>query len=217
MVRHHPSDATLFAYGGGTLGESFSLVVATHLTVCPECRRRVADVEAVGGALLEDIEPATLASDAFTRLAPRLDEVVEAPPGRAAAAGRTGEEPAPPLLSYVGSLADVQWRTVFPGIEQAELLPADRHGDTAHLLRVRPGKALARHGHDGRESTVVLTGAFHDELGRFGPGDVSELDEATVHRPVGDVGADCVCLVAMDGSLRFTGIVARMLRPLFGF
>jgi putative transcriptional regulator len=217
MVRHHPSDATLFAYGGGTLGEAFSLVVATHLTVCVDCRRRVADIEAVGGALLDEIEPAPLEDDAFDRLALRLDEVAETPPPRVPVAGPKPGALPPPLLSYLGSLSDVQWRTVFPGIDEAELLPTDSRGDSARLLRVRPGKTLARHTHEGRESTVVLTGAFHDELGHFGPGDVAELDESTVHRPVGEGGTDCVCLVALDGSLRFTGVVARMLRPLFGF
>jgi putative transcriptional regulator len=218
MVRHHPSDATLFAYGGGTLGEAFSLVVATHLTVCAECRRRVADIEAVGGALLDEIEPAPLEDDAFDRLALRLDEVAEAaPPGRVPVARPNSGDLPPPLLSYLSSLSDARWRRVFPGIDEAELLPTDSHGDSARLLRVRPGMALARHTHEGRESTVVLTGAFHDELGHFGPGDVAELDDSTVHRPVGEDGTDCVCLVALDGSLRFTGVLARMLRPLFGF
>jgi putative transcriptional regulator len=47
---HHPGEATLLAYAAGGLGEGLSLVVASHLSFCPECRANVAAGEAVGGS-----------------------------------------------------------------------------------------------------------------------------------------------------------------------
>ena len=51
-------------------------MLATHLALCPECRDAVARFESVGGALLEEIEPAALAPDALDCLLARLDEPV---------------------------------------------------------------------------------------------------------------------------------------------
>ena len=53
-IRHHVSDRLLMAYAAGTLPEAFSLVVATHLSLCDECRARAASYDALGGAVLED-------------------------------------------------------------------------------------------------------------------------------------------------------------------
>ena len=37
-IRHHVSDRLLMAYAAGALPEAFSLVLATHLSLCDECR-----------------------------------------------------------------------------------------------------------------------------------------------------------------------------------
>ena len=85
------------------------------------------------------------------------------------------------------------------------------------LLRIAPGKSMPLHSHQGSEITVVLKGAYRDELGRFGPGDVADLDDAIQHRPVTEPGEPCICLAATDAPLRFPGRIARMLQPLLGF
>ena len=35
---HHPTDEFLLDYAAGALGEPKSLLVATHLSMCPACR-----------------------------------------------------------------------------------------------------------------------------------------------------------------------------------
>ena len=45
---HHPEPALLMEYASGASPEPFSLVIATHLALCPECRRSVAELEAAG-------------------------------------------------------------------------------------------------------------------------------------------------------------------------
>lgn len=59
-VRHHVSDELLLDYASGSLGESWSLAVSTHLALCPESRQRLEALEMTGGALLTDITPQTM-------------------------------------------------------------------------------------------------------------------------------------------------------------
>ena len=75
---------------------------------------------------------------------------------------------------------------------------------------VPPGIALPRHAHRGAELTLVLEGAFVDETGRHGPGDLVEVDGEESHRPVAEGTADCVCLIATEGRLRFGGLLGAL-------
>ncbi|MGL1147904.1 zf-HC2 domain-containing protein, partial [Vibrio parahaemolyticus] len=59
-IVHHPSNSLLLDYAAGTLDEASSLLIATHLTLCPHCRREVAAAEAIGGSLLDDLPAAPL-------------------------------------------------------------------------------------------------------------------------------------------------------------
>ena len=53
-IKHHLSDDLLMAYSAGTLPEAFSLMVASHVSLCDVCRAQLETFDAVGGALLED-------------------------------------------------------------------------------------------------------------------------------------------------------------------
>ena len=56
---HHPSDALLLDYATGYLGEGWSLAVATHVSMCSTCQESLAEMEAIGGAMLAaDVKPA---------------------------------------------------------------------------------------------------------------------------------------------------------------
>ena len=53
MITHHLSDEYLVEYAAGSLPEAESLVVASHLSMCGECRARVETFESIGAVLLE--------------------------------------------------------------------------------------------------------------------------------------------------------------------
>lgn len=227
LPNHHPSDALLVAYGAGSLGEGLSLAVAVHLAHCPDCRATLAEVEALGGALLEDLPPAPLESLSLAATLDRLDR--EEAPGNPCKAMRmrprcrrpaAASPPAPslpgPLHAYVPSLEDLSWQRLAPGVRRVELLPRTASGGAAQLLRIAPGTALPHHGHGGLELTVVLSGHFADELGRYGPGDLAEVDGDTNHQPIADSHRDCICLIATDAPLRFTGLMGRLMQPFIG-
>ena len=211
-IRHHLSDQLLMAHAAGQLPEAFGLVVATHVSLCDECRARLEAFEAVGGAMLDRCGVAAMADDSLDACFARIgNRPVE--PRRAPAARKPSVLPAP-LAGYVGGDVDaIRWRPLGMGVRQA-MLKTER-GATARLLYIPAGQAVPDHGHKGLELTLVLQGAFRDDADRFGPGDVEIADQATEHTPIAEAGPDCICLAATDAPLRFAGLIPRLAQPFF--
>ncbi|RVT83285.1 transcriptional regulator [Rhodobacteraceae bacterium CCMM004] len=205
-ISHHLTEPLLMAYSAGTLPEAFSLVVASHVSLCDECRARLGAYDAVGGAMLEDCGVASLGANAYAETLARIAERPEAPVPPPSADLATF--PAP-LRDYVGGDLDaVQWRAVGGGVKQA-ILPTSADA-SVRLLSIPGGAAMPDHGHRGAELTLVLQGAFHDEDGTFARGDVEVADEHLNHRPVAARGVPCICLAATDAPLRFSGLMPRL-------
>lgn len=215
-IHHHPSEALMLDYASGALGEGWSLAMATHLAVCPHCRRAAHRAESLGGSLLDDLAPAAVGDDAFTALMARLDARGDdaAPDIRAAAPARARPYLLPePLRAYAGGDADeVQWQRLGLGAYQL-VLPTATPGVTARLLRIPAGRPVPEHSHRGVELTQVLVGAFDDETGHYGPGDFQEADDDLSHRPHAAPGADCICLAVTEAPLRFKSLAARIAQP----
>jgi putative transcriptional regulator len=209
-IRHHLSDSLLMAHAAGQLPEAFGLVVATHVSMCDECRVRLEAYEAVGGAMLDRCDSAAMADDSLDACFARIAGTPRTPRQRPAPASRS-VFPAP-LRAYVGAdPGAIRWRPVGMGVRQAVLRTGK--GATARLLYIPAGQAVPDHGHRGTELTLVLQGAFRDETDRFGPGDVEIADQAVEHTPIAEAGADCICLAATDAPLRFAGILPRLAQP----
>ena len=208
-ITHHLTDALLMGYAAGTLPEAFNLVVAAHVSLCDECRARLGSFEALGGAVLEDTgAAAALAEDSF---AATLARIAAQPAATPRPARRPGLFPAP-LQDYVGGdLEAVKWRGFGTGVRQA-ILPTSPAA-SARLLHIPAGMSVPDHGHRGLEMTLVLQGAFRDEEGRFGPGDIEVASEELEHTPVAEAGEDCICLAATDAPLRFKSLLPRLAQP----
>lgn len=202
--RHHPSDATLAAFAAGAMDEGRRLVVAAHVDTCPVCRRTARGFEAVGGIALHDEAVALpLATGTRERV---LDAIGQALPAGKAAVDAAARQPL--LSSYpVGG-----WRWIGPGIYWGPVDVASP--DTrVFMLKAAPGTALPEHRHTGIEWTAVLQGAFRHDHGRYGAGDFDEADESVEHKPFVEEGAECICLVAMQGEIRFKSLIGRLLQP----
>lgn len=205
---HHFEDALLFAYAAGSLPQALSILVATHACLCPSCRAVVADAEALGGVLLEDLEPQPLAPDALDRVLARLD--AEEVPDPAPPPPRADESPWPaPLRGYLGADPDAfAWRPLAPGIDQVPVYPAAPPegawpaGGQLGLVRLAPGAVAPRHTHAGIEATVILQGGFTDDNGTYERGDACLVDASVTHAPIGLPGAPCFCLVYLDAPLQ---------------
>lgn len=208
-VRHHLSDELLLAYAAGNLSEGWSLAVATHLALCPQCRVRLAKAEAVGGAMLETLEEAPVESSS-------LDVVMARIAAAPATATRREESDdgnllfPEPLRSYLGGGRNLAWKWL-GGARQIKIPTGDKT-TTVRLLKIAGGQPMPVHGHRGMELTLVLSGSFSDAHGTFGRGDIEEADESIEHQPVATEGEDCICLAVTDAPLRFHGIAA-LLQP----
>lgn len=211
-IRHHIGDDLLLSYAAGSLSEGWSLAVATHLSMCPACRRRLALAEAAGGEMLSSIAPATPVAGSWEAVRGRLgkDAPVRVKPYF------TGTAILPkPLRDYVGDIDGLKWQSM--GKAGAQLRIKTRDGSTqARLLRIPAGKPVPEHGHGGRELTVVLTGAFRDGETIFGPGDVEDADAEIEHQPIATEDADCICLAVTDAPLRFRSWLVRLMQPILG-
>ncbi|MEL6642334.1 MAG: ChrR family anti-sigma-E factor [Pseudomonadota bacterium] len=206
-IKHHLSDEILMAYSAGTLPEAFDLVVATHVSMCDECRARLDSFDAVGGAVLEDCAEVAMSADSLAATLAMIEnapKVADAP--RRAAAGSVFPTP---LQEYVnGDLDAVKWRKVGGGVSQAILKTSN--DASVRLLRIPGGAQMPDHGHRGMEMTLVLQGAFKDEHDRFGRGDVEIANEDLHHTPVAEEGEDCICLAATDAPLKFNAFIPRI-------
>lgn len=206
-IRHHIPDALIAAYAAGSLPQPFALVVAAHVSLCDDCRAAWHGHQAVGGAVLESGEEIGVSDGLKDSVLALLDE----PQAPAPSYARSGVYPGPVVAALKG--APPRWKSMGLGVRQC-ILDAGPEG-SVRLLYIPPGQAVPDHGHNGMELTLVLQGAFSDETGRFGAGDLEVADEALEHTPVAEEGAPCICLAATDEPLRFNSFVPRMLQPLF--
>ena len=173
----------------------------------------------VGGLLLEDELPVTMAQTALADSLARIDQLDQIDlqardAAKAAGAGLTEllGLPEPVRNAAFEALETQAWKFAGIGVRR---LPMDL-GGSAHveLLRINPGASVPRHGHAGDEVTLVLTGAFHDGRHHFGTGEISIAGEGIVHQPVADAGEVCYALAVSFGDLRFQGALGVLQRAL---
>ena len=211
---HHPAEELLLAHAGGAADEALSLIIATHLALCPQCRAKVAKMESLGGAVLDDLAPVAISDSALDAVLAKLES---APLERRAARATAKPGLAPePLRSYLKSdLDSVAWRSLSSGISFCDLFRRDAM--SARLIRSLPGCGVGTHTHHGEELTLVLTGGYTDVTGHFRRGDLQTADGALEHRPIADPGEDCIVLAVCDAPLKFRSAAVGLIGKLFGF
>lgn len=222
-IKHHPDEATIVAYAAGTLDEAFAVLVSCHLETCSHCREVLKTAEMIGGATLETTEDAAVADGSFGHLLERIsaNEMRAEPkismPARKASNAANWRKIPRALEHYIdGSIEDVKWKRVGPGVWQKPIELSKTAESSLRLLRIAPGKSVPEHGHGGQEMTLIIRGAYKDEIGHFGPGDVADLDDHVEHQPHVVSDEDCICLAATEAPTRFKGFTSRLLQPLIG-
>ncbi|MEQ8587781.1 MAG: ChrR family anti-sigma-E factor [Thalassobaculaceae bacterium] len=215
---HHPDEDVLLEYAAGKASQATSVMVATHLALCPTCRVEVRRLEALGGALVEAERPVAMSAGALTAVLSRLDEadeVIEAPADMCDPETRSLIPQ--PLRGYLGNGLDaLPWRTRGIGIREAALDLGDPSIRTS-LVRIAPGCSVLGHTHGDIETTMVLKGAFNDTTGRYARGDVAVATADLDHAPVAEADEECICLIIVEGGLKFTGPLSRLMNPFVRF
>lgn len=197
-MRHQERlDHVLLDHAAGTLGRDAAFVVDAHLAMNSRSRAAFGDFEALGGSLLDRLEPAALSAgmDAAAIMGSAI------PP-----AGPKAVEVSASCL--VTSLSQGHWRRGLAGFMSKPVA-----GVGARLLRFEAGRAAPSHGHRGLELTLVLHGTLEDQFGRYQRGDLVVHDEETEHEPRAGLSGDCICLIAEDAPVRLTGPLGWVINP----
>lgn len=206
-VTQHLDDSTLLSFAAGSLPTALAVVAAAHLAVCPRCRRELAMMERLGGALLGGLPGAAMRGP--IPAAPEIERRAASAPSP----GATSSEVPAPLARLIGHDLDaLRWRWVGRG---SWLRHVPISAGQLHLFKCASDVVLPEHGHEGSEITMVLRGTLSDSTGRYRPGDVCDLDDSIEHAPT--AGADgCICVVAQDSPVRFRSLIVRLARPWHG-
>jgi putative transcriptional regulator len=211
----HAPAKLLQAYSCGALGPAASIAMALHIETCAQCAAEAAQIDAVGGALFEG--DTTLAAEPGISLDDMLAKL-DAPEERPAYAPEVMRFPARLRPAASRALQSSRWQFAGPGLRSMALdIPgAGASGEVPQLLRIEPGHGAPRHGHGGVELTLVLEGAFRDEMGVYRPGDMSVAQTGLTHRPIAMSGGTCLAYAVSHAPMRFTGMLGwaqRLLTP----
>lgn len=206
-------DALMAHYVAGSLPEPARVLVESHLEMKPDHRGLVMDLELLAGDALEQT-PGAAIDDRDARL-------------QAIFASKPSMEAALPIIlnteklifprsirNLIGFDVDtVPWKSKLPGFKEYSM---DIDGCEVSLMWIRAGRALPAHTHKGMELTLILDGAFNDNRGRFGPGDISVADETIDHRPVAEKDRPCIAFSVLDAPVRLTGSFRQLIGDLIG-
>lgn len=210
-----PRSALIFAHAAGALEPATALLAAAMADLDKSCARDLRTYEAAGGALLDQIAPAPLAPHALDDVLARLDRPA---PAKAPARARPFDAELNDLPACVRRAASrsagAGWRLLGPGVKGFDLHTGG--SAQAQLLRIEPGSGAPTHSHGGVELTLCLVGAFRDERGRYGPGDLAIATPDDTHRPIAEPGPTCIALAVTDAPLRFTGWLGFLQRAFRG-
>jgi putative transcriptional regulator len=205
-ITHHLDDATMMSFAAGSLPSALAAVAAAHIAMCERCRREVAVHERLGAELMAEMVPAGMTRAVPPMPAPSFD--ADAP------RKFSGEVPGPLARLAGGSLDDIGWRWIGPGLWHKPLDPGGQ--GTLQLIKAGPGASVPEHSHGGGELTLILRGALIDETGTYRAGDVADLDVSVEHHPVADTIEGCICAIANEQPTRFRGLLARLMQRRHG-
>lgn len=215
MTNRVTLDELISGYAAGRLPDAVNFIVANHLELSAASVQLAASCNCVGGALIDALPESRVRSDL-------LDDILKATEEEIAVETKSSNSSAnadlPSLLRkhLDGPVEQLDWRE-FSGIGEYDLLHCDRDGYHIKLVKVRAGRAVPQHTHDGDELTLILRGAFDDVTGRYERGDLAIANHEVDHRPIADSQVDCLCLAVSNAPIRLSGSLTRYLNPFLRF
>ncbi|MEZ8199462.1 ChrR family anti-sigma-E factor [Vibrio splendidus] len=231
MIKHHPNAAILKDFVDGTLADSVSLIVSSHVELCEHCQQQVSMLTAqaadsvfesdtsafesdISGLQLSDSEMDALLSDdeefdfdAIDQITADSSQAIEVTPEvqQVTVADTTFTIP-----RALNSVARKDWMNL--GKISRARLDFDDEAHHTSLLHIDKDGQVPCHTHKGFEITLLLEGSFEDEMGVYNKGDFIWLDGDHTHQPATKEG--CVCLTVSSDALYFTKGVSQLFNPL---
>jgi putative transcriptional regulator len=213
--RPHAPLALVQAAASGALGPGASIAMSIHAQHCSQCAARMAELDSVGGAFLES--QGDVSFDVEASLAQVLDRL-DAPRREPAYSAEVMAAPEVLRPAFASALERGRWAYAGPGLRTLDLeMPgAKAFAELPQMLKIEPGYGAPQHGHGAMELTLVLEGAFRDETGVYGPGDLAVAMNSLTHRPVAEPGQTCLAYAVSHAPMKFTGLLGlaqRLLTP----
>lgn len=231
MIKHHPNAAILKDFVDGTLADSVSLIVSSHVELCEHCQQQVSMLTAqaadsvfesdtsafesdTSGLQLSDSEMDAFLSDdgefdfdAIAQITADSSQAIEVTPEvqQVTVADTTFTTP-----RALNSVARKDWMNL--GKISRARLDFDDEAHHTSLLHIDKDGQVPCHTHKGFEITLLLEGSFEDEMGVYNKGDFIWLDGDHTHQPATKEG--CVCLTVSSDALYFTKGVSQLFNPL---
>ena len=231
MIKHHPNAAILKDFVDGTLADSVSLIVSSHVELCEHCQQQVSMLTAQAAdsvfesdtsafendtarLKLSDSEMDALLSDdeefdfdAIDQITADSSQAIEVTPEvqQVTVADTTFTIP-----RALNSVARKDWMNL--GKISRARLDFDDEAHHTSLLHIDKDGQVPCHTHKGFEITLLLEGSFEDEMGVYNKGDFIWLDGDHTHQPATKEG--CVCLTVSSDALYFTKGVSQLFNPL---
>ncbi len=205
-TQHHLSKVVLSQYAQGKLDQPTSLLVACHLSFCDQCRSEIETLDILSGEIMAQESEIPPSAALEGKLMESLVDLPKMTPPRS-----FGCYPAP--LAEELHYKEPNWQKLGPGIRQ--YIISKQPTSSARLLWIDQGRPVPEHGHNGLEFTLVLDGAFCDEMGEFRKGDVEVADHELEHQPVATNDGPCICLAVTTDKLKFKSLLPRLLQPIF--
>lgn len=208
----------LAAYAAGGLSHAKSLLLACQAAIEPRLASFLGELDQIGGAFLETANGEKLSDGFMKNVMTALDKPVAAKAGASAPASKTENDSwAPsPLLDFLERAGlPLKWKNAGPGVQRAPLSNED--GEMLYLLKAQPGLKVPMHSHRGEEWTLLLQGGYHVDDNGYVRGDLHREDEHCTHQPIiDDDGEACISLVAVEGRLKFSDPIVKILQPIIG-
>lgn len=224
MANFHPSDNTLVEYSAGNLDWALSICVSAHLQLCPQCKSKVIQYNAIGGSALNEIEPAKVEESSFDKLMSRIQHFDNAAANdkKASTAQASTRRPidgdarTKSLPKVVQRLLPkdkaLKWAYVSPALRAAQLETGQNKYEVS-FHKIKRGGRVVEHDHGGLEVTLVLEGSFSDANGNYVVGDYIEKKPGEIHRPMAAQDQDCLCLSVVEAPVKVTGLMGKMINP----
>jgi len=217
MVKFHPTESMLHQFVSGELAPALSLVLATHIDMCPVCQQSVRELESelaqsylsrsgeTNSPVLDNASMKTML-DAIVHSEPPAPEkkVVKS---ELVLDGKEFHLPRP-LARQAENIG--HWSKLPGNLWKASIDVADE--GQLSFIYMAENSTVPEHTHKGHEATVVVNGVFEDEFNTYRDGDFIYLDADRQHTPV-TTNEDCLTLAWLDKPLHFTSGIARLLNP----
>ena len=142
-TKHHLPPEWLMDYAAGALSEAGSVMVASHLSLCPTCRCTLGQMEAAGGALLDSTEPVPVSESCHQKMMAMIE--AEKAPCLAAPASPSSlcrTLPAPIRAVAGCGAGELRFQKVTTDIERVILTTKDTA--TLQIVRMKAGSTATK-------------------------------------------------------------------------